>query len=210
MDKVSHECHFAAGECGVAVEDLEEFIGEGGVVANDDVIGGLHSSGAEPMTVRQAVQRVSGQSDEVGVAVNINEDGEDAGGAPHRGDRGGAPHRGDRGDIAVADRRRADEPPRQRVVVGFDVGVDAVLVGPKQPRGSDPREQEQYQDEADLAEHDGAIFTDVLQEGCGEGMQATVSAGRAGYFLGTQASLSVIVRLKMRRPAALSFESSAK
>ena len=185
----------------MAVEDLEEFIGEGGVVANDDVIGGLHLGGAEPMTVRQAVQRVGGQSDEVGVAVNTNEDGEDAGGAPHRGDRG---------DIAVADRRRADEPPPQRVVVGFDVGVDAVLVGPKQPRGSDPRDQEQYEDKADLAEHDGAIFKDVPLAGCGEGMQATVSAGRAGYFLGTQASLSVIVRLKMRRPAALSFESSAK
>ena len=135
LDEVSHEGHFAAGECGVAVEDLEEFIGEGGVVANDDMIGGLHLGGPEPMTVRQAVQRFGGQRDKVGVAVNAHENGQDGGGTAHRGDRG---------DIAVADRRRADEPPPQRVVVGFDAGVDAVLVGPKQQRGSEPRDQEQY------------------------------------------------------------------
>ena len=135
LEEVSHEGHFSAGECGVAVENLEEFIGEGGVVANDDVIGGLHLGGAEPMTVRQAVQRFGGQRDEVGVAVKPNEDG--------HGEEG-TPHRGSRGDIAEADRRRADEPPPQRVVVGFDAGVDAVLVVPKQPRGSDPRDQERY------------------------------------------------------------------
>lgn len=146
LDEIGDEHDRPAGEGWMVVEHVEEFVGKGGVFANYDMVRRGDLSGAEAVTIGKPVERIGGEGDEVRVAIDADE---------NRNDTGGTSHGSHRCNIAVANRRGADKPPPERVAVGFDAGIDAVLIGPKKPRTRQKRDGKQHRNETDLAGHGG-------------------------------------------------------
>jgi hypothetical protein len=144
LHEVGDDDDFAAREFGITRESLDELVGKRGVFTDHDMVARGDGGGAEPLLVGQPVKRVGGDCDEVRVAEDANDDGDDAS-EPAVG--------GDRRDVAVADGGGADEPPPHDVAHALDARVDAVFRHPEHPGRAKGADEEEDGDEAEFSKH---------------------------------------------------------